>query len=85
MSEMGTSSGVSDFGEHLLVIQNLRSQNSNLNFEILSCHQGEWEAKRVRAFLKNAAEIVHSPEEFSSLWPSPYRVHTFRHSIPTAI
>jgi hypothetical protein len=68
----------SDCGKLLAEIKNRRAQNPNLDFEILSAHQGEWEAEKVRMLLPKATEIVHSPEEFASLWPSSHPTHTFR-------
>ena len=67
----------SDFDQLILKIKNLRTQNPTLDFHLMSAHQGEWEAEKARAVLAGATEIIHSPEEFASLWPSPHPVHTF--------
>jgi hypothetical protein len=69
----------SDFDQLILRIKNLRTQSPALDFHLMSAHQGEWEAEKARAVLTGAIEIIHSPEEFASLWPSPHPVHTFHY------
>lgn len=50
--------------------------------EIVSCHQGEWEAEIAREAYASAGfhprESVLAPEDFKNLWPSPYPTHIFR-------
>ncbi|MBI2606363.1 MAG: hypothetical protein HYW49_09815 [Deltaproteobacteria bacterium] len=50
--------------------------------EILSCHQGEWEAEIAREAYQRAdlhpRESVLAPDDFKNLWPSRYPVHIFR-------
>jgi hypothetical protein len=68
----------SHFSELLAEIKKLSAKNPNLTFEILSAHQGEWEAEKARTLLPQATETIHAPEEFASLWPALHPVHTFR-------
>ena len=71
----------SDFSEILVEIKNLSAKHPDLEFEVLSAHQGEWEAEKARALLPlslhGATEAVLAPEEFAGLWPSPHPVHLF--------
>lgn len=72
----GLPASYSDFSVQLAHARNLGAA------EIVSCHQGEWEAEIAREAYASAGfhprESVLAPQDFKNLWPSPYPTHIFR-------
>jgi hypothetical protein len=72
----------SNFGNQIDQIKKIKSfAAKSLQIEVLTAHQGEWEAERIRmipVIQPRFQEKVFEPEHFKNFWPSPYPVHSFR-------
>lgn len=75
----GLPSSFSNFKELLRHIQRSEAKGS---FQLLSCHQGEWEAEIALECYSNlnipVKLSVLEPEDFKGLWPSPHPALIFR-------
>jgi hypothetical protein len=74
--QWGLPTAYSDFVSHIEKIKSLATHS--LKIEILTAHQGEWEAERVRSLPGIQSEKVFQPATFKNFWPSPHPVHLFQ-------
>jgi hypothetical protein len=72
----GLPARYSDFDLQIEKMKSLKDRASRI--EVLTAHQGEWEAEKIRSLPGIQEERVFQPSEFKDFWPSPYPVHTFR-------
>jgi hypothetical protein len=70
----GLPTHYSNFGNQIDKIKSFATRR----IEILTAHQGEWEAEGVRILTDAREEKVFEPKIFKDFWPSPYPVHSFR-------